>query len=626
MIAELQARGALSDLDVHLARTLARLAGERRDAVLLATALASRAVGQGHVCLDLSRLATPGGLVDDAGAVVETDTWPRLGEWLEVLAKSPLVGDATAITPLVLDAAAGRLYLRRYWRYESALAAAIAARAAAADPDIDLALLRAGLARLFPDAPGAPRPDWQRVAAFAAVQRRFCVISGGPGTGKTYTVVRILALLAEQALGRGAVPPRVALLAPTGKAAARLTEAIRAGKAGLACSDAVRAAIPDEAQTLHRGLGSVPRRSAVFRRDRAHPLQVDVALVDEASMVDLSLMAHLVDALPAAARLILLGDQDQLASVEAGAVLGDICNSGAPRALSHAFVAAALAARGAALPAPAGGLGDAIVVLTHSHRYDAEGGIGRLARAVNGGDLAAVDAALVSDAAVRRLDAPADGSLDGPLADAIVAGFAPYCAAVTPLERLQALGRFRVLCAHRRGPFGVATVNAQIEQMLAVRAGLQPEGDAYPGRPILVTRNDYGLGLFNGDVGVIAAHADDPGRRVAHFPAADGGTRPVAVARLPEHETVFAMSVHKSQGSEFDAVAVLLPREPSPVVSRELLYTALTRARHHALLVATPAVLAYAVATPVQRASGLRDRLWPAAQPAAQLRLFPADR
>ncbi|MEO8602296.1 MAG: exodeoxyribonuclease V subunit alpha, partial [bacterium] len=578
MIAELQARGVLSDLDVHLARTLVRLAGERSEAVLLAAALASRAVGQGHVCLDLPRLTASGALVDDAGLAVDTAAWPASREWVAELRSSPLVGDADAVTPLVLDAAAGRLYLRRYWRYEADLAAAIADRAAAADPAIDLAVLHAGLARLFPAAPTTP--DWQRVAAFAAVRRRFCVISGGPGTGKTYTVVRILALLAEQALARGAALPRVALLAPTGKAAARLTEAIRDGKAALACDDVVRAAIPDQAQTLHRALGAVPGRSVVFRRHRGQPLQADVALVDEASMVDLSLMAHLVDALPAEARLILLGDQDQLASVEAGAVLGDICNSGAPRALSRAFVDAATAASGdttrGAAAASAGGLGEAIVVLTHSHRYDAAGGIGRLARAVNGGDLAAVEAALDGDAAVGRLDPSPDGELDGALADAIVAGFAPYCAAPTPFARLQALALFRVLCAHRRGPFGVATVNAQIEQLLAERTDFRPEGEDYAGRPILVTRNDYALKLFNGDVGVIAAHPEDAARRVAHFLDDSGGTRRVAVARLPQHETVFAMSVHKSQGSEFDAVAVLLPREPSPVVSRELLYTALT--------------------------------------------------
>jgi len=626
MLTALQARGVLSDLDVHLARTLTRLADDQREPIALAAALASRAVGQGHVCLDLARVAQPGALVDAAGVPIDAAQLPTCAAWQAALRSSRLVGDADAITPLVLDGE--RLYLRRYWQYEVDLAAAILARVDAVDVGPHPESLRASLARLFPTAAGAPHPDWQRVAAFAAVQRRFCVISGGPGTGKTYTVVRILALLLELALAGGCTPPRIALLAPTGKAAARLTESIRDGKQALDCSDAVRAAIPDEAQTLHRALGAVPGRSARFRRTRKTPMQVDIALVDEASMVDLSLMAHLVDALPAAARLILLGDQDQLASVEAGAVLGDICNSGTPHHSSRAFRRAAVAATGEALPAAGdratdAGLADAIVVLAHSHRYDARGGIGRLARAVNAGDMAAVDDALTRDPAVSRTDPRDGGGLDGAVADAIVAGFAPYCAADTPLARLEALKAFRVLCAHRRGAFGVEPINAQIEQLLAARCGLLPDGAAYRGRPILITRNDYALGLFNGDVGVIDVAADDASRRTAYFLVA-GGLRAVAVARLPEHETVFAMSVHKSQGSEFDAVAVLLPREVSPVVSRELLYTALTRARERALLVATPQVLAHAVATPVQRASGLRLRLWPAAlsRTTAQLSLF----
>lgn len=637
----LYACGALTDLDVHLARTLARLGNDPRPEIALAVALASHAVGEGHVCLDLARVARPGSLRDGEGRPVDAADWPALAAWRAALQASPLVGGADAVTPLVLDGA-GRLYLRRYWRYETALAAAIAARVAAADVTVDAALLRDGLARLFPETEAMPRPNWQRVAAFAAVRRRFCVISGGPGTGKTHTVVRILALLVEQALGRGAPPPRVALLAPTGKAAARLAESIRAGAGTLACDAAVRAAIPDEARTIHRALGARPERSAQFRHDASNPLPADLVLVDEASMVDVALMAHLVAALPAAASLVLLGDQDQLASVEAGAVLGDICNSGVARRPSAAFCAAVHAATGdmldaAAPAAPAGpvaGMEDAIVVLTHSYRYDAAGGIGRFARAVNAGDETAVFAALAAGGAVTWQEPAPGGRFDAALEARLVEGFAPYGQATTPAQRLRALERFRVLCAHRRGPTGVATLNARIEQWLAARGWLQPDGPDYRGRPILVTRNDYAVGLFNGDVGVIDDPGlgdpglgdpglddpglDDPGAgaaseappRMAYFPDGRGGLRAVAVARLPEHETVFALSVHKSQGSELDAVAVLLPDEPSPIVSRELVYTAVTRARTQALLIAPRAVLAHAVRTPVARASGLRARLW----------------
>ncbi|MDX2171434.1 MAG: exodeoxyribonuclease V subunit alpha [Deltaproteobacteria bacterium] len=626
---ELRERGVLADLDVHLAHTLARLVDERRPEVALAVALASRAVGEGHVCLDLERVAAPGGLVDDGGAAVDTGGWPAPQAWCAMLAESRLVGERE--TPLVLSAQ--RLYLRRYWRYEERVAAAIAARVAADDGAVDAARLRDGLRRLFPST--SATPDWQRVAAFAAVRRRFCVISGGPGTGKTHTVVRILALLIEQALASGRPLPRVALLAPTGKAAARLGEAIRAGVASLDCVAAVRSAIQLDAATIHRCLGALPGRSAAFRHHRGNRLRIDVALVDEASMVDLALMAHLTDALPEEARLILLGDRDQLASVEAGAVLGDICNSGVARLPSAAFAAAVRAACGdviaadpaspapaasqlslwsAPAPATAAPIADSIVVLTHSYRYDAAGGIGRVARAVNAGDAAELFDACAAGGAVRWRE-PAGDAIDAELAEEVVRGFAAFARAATPLARLRALETFRVLCAHRRGPFGVETVNAQIEQLLAARGWLQPDAVEYPGRPILVTRNDYGLGLFNGDVGVIdraAEAAADPlaAARVAYFPDGQGGVRPIAVARLPEHETVFALSVHKSQGSEFDQVALLLPRRVSPIVSRELLYTAVTRARHAVLLVATREVVERAVATPVERASGLCRRLW----------------
>jgi len=676
----LRARGVLSDLDWHFARAVGRIGGEREPAVLLAAALASRAVGDGHVCLDLPQLVGGGALVDDAGEAVVC-AWPPLDEWTAVLRHSPLVeplecGNSLPLsggrgdkrepaTPLVLDPA-GRLYLRRYWQHQARLAAAIRSRAWGEDPDVDVALLADGLARLFaplrePDhAHGAPvqltldslwraalarghgaaeaapsrrnadaasaapatgngesspGTNWQRVAALVAVLRRFCAISGGPGTGKTHTVVRILALLVEQALRVNRRPPRVTLLAPTGKAAARLSESIVAGTIDLPCSAEVRAAIPQQAATIHRGLGAVPGRVAQFRHGPEHPLPTDVVLVDEASMVDLALMARLVDAMPAHARLILLGDQDQLFSVQAGAVLGDICNSGASRVFSRAFVERVAAGVGLRLPlavaAPsATGIWDCVVSLTHSYRYRPESGIGRLAAAINAGDVAAVVAAFAAGGGIDRADTGSGGALGPALERAVREGFAPYCAATEPLERLRALERFRVLCAHRRGPFGVETVNAQIEQLLAADGRLRPDTPLYRGRPILITENDYQLRIFNGDVATIDVDPKRPSERVAVFLGPDGAPRHLAPARLPPHETVFAMSVHKSQGSEFDAVAVVLPGQPSPIVSRELLYTAVTRARARATVFGSDAVVAHAVTHRIERASGLRDELW----------------
>ncbi|MFN8640835.1 MAG: exodeoxyribonuclease V subunit alpha [Candidatus Binatia bacterium] len=611
----LQSAGVLSPLDVALARTLGRLAGEARDAVLLATALVSRAVRQGHVCLDLARQAREGAPLDDAGAPVAGAALPPLADWAGALRSSPLTAPADLAAPpapLVLDAAA-RLYLRRYWLHQETLADAIGARATAEVDGVDDRLLADGLTRLFGPAGAAATPDRQRLAAATAVMRRFCVISGGPGTGKTHTVVRILALAVEQALAAGLAPPRILLMAPTGKAAARLHESVRAGAAALPVEVPGRAAIPSQATTIHRALGATRNRPQPFRHHRDHPLRADLVVVDEASMVDLALMARLFDALPPAARVVLLGDQDQLASVEAGAVLGDICNSGASRAVSAHFARRLAAVTGEPVGqgevAPtAGGIWDDIVQLDRSYRFAA--GICRLAAAINAGDRAAVWAALDGGAEVDWQAPGTDGGLAPASERLVLDGFAAYAAARAPRDRLQALERFRVLCAHRHGPGGVTALNAQIERLLAAREVIRPEGEQYVGRPILITRNDYQLRLFNGDVGIIAAVPGERSRREAVFVAPDGSERRLSPSRLPPHETVFAMSVHKSQGSEFDAVAVVLPPEPSPVVSRELLYTAVTRARRAASIVAPRAVVDPAVAHAIARASGLRERLW----------------
>jgi exodeoxyribonuclease V alpha subunit len=413
-------------------------------------------------------------------------------------------------------------------------------------------------------------------------------VSGGPGTGKTSTVVKILALLAERERAAGRRPPRALLLAPTGKAAMRLTESIRREKARLDCDDVVRGAIPEEAATIHRALGTIDGSTTRFRHHREHPLAADVVLVDEASMVDLALMARLADAVPAVARFILLGDEDQLASVEAGAVLGELCAGSGERA------------------AP---LGPCVVRLTRSWRYRPGSGIEALANAINAGEaeraLAILDDPAYPD--VERVEAARDAALSGSLRASAVDGFRSYLEEDDPRRRLDALERFRLLCAHRRGPHGVETANAEGEAALA-EEGLLSRGDGptYDGRPIIVTRNDYQLQLFNGDVGTIVEEGD---RKLAFFLAPDGTPRRLSPARLPPHETVFAMTVHKSQGSEFDRVAVLLGDEPTPLLTRELLDTAVTRARQAVTLHGTADVVAHAVRRRTERASGLRDAL-----------------
>jgi len=617
-IDSLRSAGILSPLDEHFARAIARIGGEPREEIALAAAMASHHVRNGHVCLDLVHLIAMGPLHNDEGELVAEHPWPPLDQWRDALQSSPLVGDGNAVTPLVLDDA-GRVYLRRYWEHEAQLATALHERAAQVDVVLNGASLRASLDRLFPTAPARhpAETDWQRIAVLLALQRRLCVISGGPGTGKTFIVVKLLALLIEQAMHAGARLPHVTLAAPTGKAAARLSESIRTAKSTLPCSDVVRDAIPEDAATIHRCLGSIAGSSTEFRHHARNPLVTDVVLVDEASMVDVALMSRLVAAVPPRARLVLLGDQDQLASVEAGAVLGDICNSGAPRGYSPALVEQVAQLTGDALPSTAAaplttGIWDCIVRLTHSFRYGPQSSIGALAQAINSGDAHAALEVLDSSEFpnVTRVQPIEHEGLNHHLRSAALRGFGAYLHAREPVEQLRELEKFRVLCAHRHGTTGVERINLLIEAALADAGLIRPDNPAYVGRPVLVMRNDYQLELFNGDVGIIV---DDPERaagKFAFFMGKAGTVRRLSASRLPPHETVFAMSVHKSQGSEFDDIAIVLPAHTSPVVSRELLYTAVTRARHSVTIYASREMVTQAIARQIERASGLRDRLW----------------
>ncbi len=590
------AEGHLAPLDLHFARFLARIAGDASPELLLGACLASRQTAAGHVCVDLRAVAGRA-IVDDVADAPEA---PALEPWIAALRRTAVVARPGDRRPLVLDDV-GRLYLHRYWAYEHRLAQQLLARAAAPVDDVDEARLGRDLAVLFPSA----GTDWQRIAAATAVLRRLCVVSGGPGTGKTTTVVRILALLVAQH-----PDARIALAAPTGKAAARLQDAVRLAARQLPVD---RATVAQDATTVHRLLGSRP--DGTFRHDARTPLPFDVVVVDEASMVDLALMAKLVDALPPAARLVLLGDRDQLASVEAGAVLGDVC--GDVPGFSETFRARVASITGAPVPAGEGAatspLRDAVVLLRESHRFTAESGIGQVAAAINAGDGAGALALLQrggDDLAWRGVASPAD--LDAALADAVAAGFDEACALVAggapPAEVLAAYARFRILCAHRTGPAGVDALNRHVEQHLAASGRLTPRSTWYAGRPVMVVRNDYGQNLWNGDVGVTLP--DAAGRLRVWFEAGDGGMRDVSPVRLPAHETVWAMTVHKSQGSEFDRVVLVLPPRASRVTTRELLYTGLTRARRHVAVWGTEAVFADAVAARLERASGLRDALW----------------
>ncbi len=651
----------LRPLDHALVAFLHEQAPATAPATLLCAALASHQAGRGHVCLDLDALlADPDRSLslppEDGRAATPTDSaeqpLPRPAQCLAGLDRAGLIatlgadgdviGAPVAATPgadgqppLVLDG--HRLYLRRYWQSERRIAATLErrmARVAHWREELTPDALRRWLDTLF----GAPNPaeTWQRLACAVAAGSGFSVITGGPGTGKTTTVVRLLALL--QGLRRDSEqrPLRIRMAAPTGKAAARLNASVAGAVHGLPLPDeALRATIPTEVTTLHRLLGVRPG-SRRFRHDGDNPLPLDVLVVDEASMIDVELMAATLAALPPRARLILLGDRDQLASVEAGAVLGELCQRAEGGHYTPATADWLESVSGEHVPealrdAAGSALDQHVVMLRHSHRFDADSGIGRLATAANTGDGAAAEALLSAGRFTDLSHQPLRGPGDTALEALAVAGYRPYLEAVAARPAATApaaehdhwarcvlaeQGRFQLLAALRRGPWGIEGLNRRIAAGLADAGLIQPGAAWYPGRPVIVTRNDYALGLINGDIGIALPlpEADDPRRttlRVA-FPAVDGGAtvRWVLPARLDHVETVFAMTVHKAQGSEFDHAALLLPDRPNPILTRELIYTAITRARSHfTLLDPGHGVLAAGLTARVIRSAGLQQHL-----------------
>ncbi|MGI8803142.1 MAG: exodeoxyribonuclease V subunit alpha [Solirubrobacteraceae bacterium] len=626
LLAEFNEAGVLTAADVHVALRLAALGGETSDPVRLAAALAVRGPRLGHVHVDLASIRETAASFDDD--TVDADepvdlaslAWPAAAEWVGLVGASGIVavgeGDAGDGRPFRL--VESWLYLDRYWRDERVVAGDLRALSERPVEDVRVDVLADGLGRLF-----APETDGRQCrAAATAILRRLAVVAGGPGTGKTTTVARIVALLAEQAAAAGRAPPLVALAAPTGKAAARLEEAVHGAAAHLPVSEGVRAQLSAlEASTLHRLLGWRWDSHSRFRHHRGQRLPHDVVIVDETSMVSLSLMARLVEAIRPEARLILVGDPGQLASIEAGAVLGDIVGPASSRVLVSREARGRLEAAtghpvaGADPPADAV-VADGIVVLDQVHRFG--GGIARLAEAIRRGE---------ADAAIELLgcesedviwipvevgDPEAAGGLAAVRSRAVDAGREVAAAARSgeAREALAALGAFRVLCAHRRGPEGVSAWTERIEGWLGGFAADGPPSMTtrwYVGRPLLVTENDYELRLYNGDTGVVVATGPD---RVRVAFERRGEILEFSPARLGAVETVYAMTIHKSQGSQFDTAAVLLPPPTSRILTRELLYTAATRARRMLILAGPEESIRAAIARPVARASGLRRRLW----------------
>ncbi|PWC21371.1 exodeoxyribonuclease V subunit alpha [Brenneria roseae subsp. roseae] len=603
-------RRLLRPLDMQFARMLA---DDEHPHLLLAAACLSAQSGAGNVCLPLERLQPPWlfdgrdhELAQRIGALLGQ---PDVAAWQRHLLASAAVSDGSRPTPLVLQQ--NRLYLQRSWQSEGRVAAFIAGGHQALPNDEPQ--IRTVLDSLFPAVDG--EVNWQKIAAAVALTRRIAIISGGPGTGKTSTVAKLLAALIQ--LNGDGDALRIQLAAPTGKAAARLTESLGTALNNLSLGNARRDAFPQEAATLHRLLGAVPD-SQRLRHHQGNPLHLDVLVVDEASMVDLTMMANLIAALPEQARLILLGDRDQLASVEAGAVLGDICRfaeAGYSRNRAHQLQRLTGCQLDEMSTESQVTVGDSICLLRRSYRFDQHSGIGQLALAVNNGDEPRVRAVL-NGAFADITCCPLSETEDYPrILEQSVEGYRDYLQRMAAGERpeavLLAFQRYRQLCALREGPFGVAGLNPRIEQALH-KAGLisrnrNPLNRWYMGRPVMIERNDAVLGLFNGDIGI--ALMSEKGELRVYFQLPDGKLKAVAPSRLPPHETAYAMTVHKSQGSEFEHTALVLPNHYLPVLTRELVYTAITRARKRLSLFADMNILCRAVKTPTQRHSGLVERI-----------------
>ncbi|WP_068712268.1 exodeoxyribonuclease V subunit alpha [Vibrio tritonius] len=684
-------QGAIRQLDYQFARFIGAQCQPQEMPLTFLAAVLSAELGRGHICLPmwdengqltdfLSKLGVYG-----ASAEAFQRDWLAT-DWIGLLNQSSLVSNGEQATPLVFDG--NRLYLHRYWYYEVILAQKLGQFASPLSFEATgVQKLRERLDELFsrdyllifkqlsgiasqverqrkvndlldivaPDGldwqgidrcvtqattpeqlekldslvPLSACLNWQKVAAAVALTRRFTVISGGPGTGKTTTVTKLLAALISQATQSGSTPT-IKLVAPTGKAAARLTESIAKAVEKLPVEPELKALIPTESSTIHRLLGAMPH-SVEFRHHQHNPLHLDLLVVDEASMVDLSLMVKLVEALPKHARLVLLGDKDQLASVEAGAVLGDIC-SFLPLGYGHeqgqrladltGFATLAHSQHGSTDKTSA--IADCLCMLQKSYRFNASSGIGQLARAVNSGQALRLDTVWeqkFSDIEHHPLSSDAYQQM----IQTLVKGYSEYLdtaqrsfydehqqisMTLKAKMALQQFSQIRLLCAVREGDFGVLGLNLRVERALAARKKIKTQDELwYHGRPVMVTSNDHGLGLYNGDIGLCLEDESDESRRLkVYFELPDGSVKGVLPSRVPPHETAYAMTIHKSQGSEFNHTLMILPPEFSPILTRELIYTGITRAKQRLDLYCDLGVLKRGIKIQTRRASGLRER------------------
>ncbi|MGM0588034.1 MAG: exodeoxyribonuclease V subunit alpha [Bacteroidota bacterium] len=625
LLDQLRGERILEPADVEFPRWLYMRLGETDPAVLLAAAHVGSLTRQGHVGTRIPIRTNEIPLFGEEqwGTTLDPSHRQQLEQLVEQIAESMADSDVVgtpndAQHPLIFDR--GYLYYQRYWMYECTLADLLVEKARQPLPEFDTEQAAEWITTLLDDNPQPEAPNWSRIALWVALRRRLMILTGGPGTGKTYTLVRLMALrllLAQE----DQTELNIALAAPTGKAAARIDESIgeSLGELTAELPDVVMNQLPKEAQTIHRLLGT-RRNQPEFRHNRDNPLPHDMIIVDEASMVDIALMTKLLEALKPEAQLILLGDKDQLASVEAGSVLGDICSplvtdtqsSAGLNQFSDSLLNELAEASISKLPEPVDratdtDLLDCMIQLTYSHRFKDAPDIGNLADFINRGN--AYEALQhVEQSEVTRLGHPDQ------LRDVLT--FCEqwsYCRARYTADHAQELFEawtdFQILNAHRRGALSSSTVNHLLDQWMRSRQQWGEQSTWYPGRPIMITENNYELNLFNGDIGITVRDTQEPEKLRIAFNTPEG-IRLIAPAQLSSYDSAWALTVHKSQGSEFDEVLLILPDQPSPILTRELVYTALTRARSKFTVWGKVALFKQAVEQRIQRTSALGERLW----------------
>ncbi len=599
----LLANNQITEMNIRFAEFISRQSKNTDETFFLLMVLISNWTEKGHICLDLSLLSDENlyNLFD-----IDKIKLPPLKKIKDILNNSSCIGMPGETTPLILDN--NSLYFHRFFIKEKKLINKIMTRInnnLELPEKIEKEILNI-LSNLFPK---SEEINWQAAAALTSVLKRFLVISGGPGTGKTTTVIKILILLIELNKkdllnGPNSMKPlNIFLCAPTGKAAARLIESIETSKKELQYSNDILSMLPKEGYTIHRIIKKLALKNSLLP---------DVIIIDEASMVDLSILSELLSSIPDLTRVIFLGDKDQLASVEAGAVLGDICAGVSKYKHSAAFsntISKYFKINTETKNNDPPAIMDSIILLKKNYRFT--GSIYALSQAVNSGNHKfALNILRNSDTQISWIDPEKNNQYRNILKEEFIEFFIQYISAENAEEAFHIFNSFRVLCALRKGPFGVVTINAWIEQILEEQGMINPYKRFYNNRPILIIQNDYNTGLFNGDIGLIRKDNKSGNNLYAFFKDADGNFRKISPYTLPEHETVFSMTVHKSQGSEFDKVILILPDKPGSIITRELIYTGITRTKSNIQIISKESVFKHGISNYIKRTSGIYKALW----------------